>query len=78
VAGQAAESFGGRLKLKGMTVFSAESSWCVKAMSPESAPEWPVNALIFGGKGSNEVCAIFSSLKYKVRVSGRAGCPAFL
>ncbi|MNN42659.1 hypothetical protein D3C81_1568550 [compost metagenome] len=34
VAGQAADSLGGRFKLKGMTAFSTESSWCERAMTP--------------------------------------------
>ncbi|MNY01058.1 hypothetical protein D3C86_1335710 [compost metagenome] len=34
VTGQAAGSFGGRFKLKGMTAFSTESSWYERAMTP--------------------------------------------
>ncbi|MCY1175805.1 hypothetical protein D9M73_160600 [compost metagenome] len=34
VAGQAADSLGGRFKLKGMTAFSTESSWYERAMTP--------------------------------------------
>ncbi|MCP1442676.1 hypothetical protein J3D54_001808 [Pseudomonas sp. GGS8] len=50
VAGQACEKLVGWLKLKGMTAFSAESSWCAKAMSLPFASEWQANALIFGDK----------------------------
>jgi hypothetical protein len=46
------EELVGRLKLKGMTAFSTESSWCEKAMPPASASKWPANALIFSGKPS--------------------------
>jgi hypothetical protein len=46
----------GRLKLKGMTAFSTESSWCEKAMLPIPANIWPANALILAIKLSNEAC----------------------
>ncbi|WP_447795306.1 MULTISPECIES: hypothetical protein [Pseudomonas] len=52
VAGPAGEKLVGWLKLKGMTAFSAESSWCEKAMPSASASNWPFNALIFSGKPS--------------------------
>jgi hypothetical protein len=37
VAGPGGEILVGRLKLKGMTAFSTESSWCEKAMTPTPA-----------------------------------------
>ncbi|WLG50751.1 hypothetical protein [Pseudomonas sp. FP1742] len=52
VAGPAGEKLVGGLKLKGMTVFSTESSWCEKAMPSTSAGNWSANALIFSGKPS--------------------------
>jgi hypothetical protein len=52
VAGPVDEEIVGGLKLKGMTAFSTESSWCEKAMPSASASNWPFNALIFSGKPS--------------------------
>jgi hypothetical protein len=50
VAGQTDESFDGRLKLKGMTAFSTESSWCERAMTPRLAWLSAGKTLIYGGK----------------------------
>jgi hypothetical protein len=44
------EELVGRLKLKGMTAFSTESSWCEKAITPTSACNGAANALIFSDK----------------------------
>ncbi|MNM54760.1 hypothetical protein D3C81_658880 [compost metagenome] len=41
VAGQVAEIFGDTFKLKGMTAFSTESSWCERAMTAQRAGQGP-------------------------------------
>jgi hypothetical protein len=50
VAGQTDESFDGRLKLKGMTAFSTESSWYERAMTPRLAWLSAGKTLIYGVK----------------------------
>ncbi|MGB8499349.1 MAG: hypothetical protein WCD85_15285, partial [Pantoea agglomerans] len=50
VAGQTDDSLGGRLKLKGMTAFFTESSWCERAMTPRRAWLSAGKTLIYGVK----------------------------
>ncbi|MEG2797549.1 MAG: hypothetical protein RR958_23165, partial [Pseudomonas sp.] len=50
VVGHTDDSLDGRLKLKGMTAFSTESSWCERAMTPRLAWLLSGKTLIGGAK----------------------------
>jgi len=59
VIGLADEELAGSLKLKGMTAFSTESSWCEKAMTPVLLSILPSIALISSVKTVADPDAIF-------------------
>jgi len=59
MAGQTDESFDGRLKLKGMTAFSTESSWCERAMTLRLAWLSAGKTLIYGVKTCCRCSAFF-------------------